>query len=80
MEYYRWTTRDLDSLMLGEPLSSVCTEALHEHCMRVNRGCTSVLKGGYTIPDRADRERVAKEAQAKCHKVKIIIVEVEQLG
>ena len=75
MEYYRWTHRDFDSLMLEDPLSSVCTEVLHEHCMRANKGCTSVLKAGYTFHDRAERERAAKEAQAKCRKVKVVIDE-----
>lgn len=84
MKYYRWTTRDLDSLILGKQLSSVCTEAGHDHCMSENKGCISVLKRGSmpfpgnTLEERmANRERAAKEAQAKCRKVKVVIDEAE---
>jgi len=80
MEYYRWTTQDLASLILGHRISAVCTEELREHCMKEAKGCTSVLKRstmsfeGVTFTERAfNRERAAKEAQAKCRKVKVVI-------
>ena len=80
MEYYRWTTQDLASLILGHRITAVCTEELREHCMKEAKGCTSVLKRGNmfyegdTDTERAfNRERAAKEAQAKCRKVKVVI-------
>ena len=83
MEYYRWTTQDLASLIFGHRISAVCTDELHDHCMKGAKGCTSVLKRspmffeGNAYTERAfNRERAAKEAQAKCRKVKVVIESV----
>ena len=80
MEYCRWTTQDLNSLILGHRIAAVCTEELREHCMKEAKGCTSVLKRGSrsyegdTDTERTlNKERAAKEAQAKCRKVKVIV-------
>jgi hypothetical protein len=80
MKYYRWTTRDIKSLLLGKQLSSVCTEEAHNHCLSENKGCTSVLKKGLmSFPGNTNDEKLdnklqaAKEAQAKCRRVEIII-------
>ena len=80
MEYYRWTTQDRDSLILGHRISAVCTEELREHCMKEAKGCTSVLKRGSmsyegdTDTERTlNKQRAAKDAQAKCRKVKVVI-------
>ena len=84
MEYYRWTTRELDSLILGPVLTAVCTEERHEHCVAELKGCASILTKGYmqfegsTDEERlANRQRIAEEEQAKCRKVKVTIEETE---
>ena len=86
MEYCRWTTQDLASLKLGHRIAAVCTPELHEHCMKAAKGCTSVLKRGSmsfegdTDTERAlNRERAAKEAQAQCRKVKVVISDTPAL-
>ena len=80
MEYYRWTTQDLASLIPGDRISAVCTEKLREHCMKKAKGCASVLKSvsryyeGDTDAERiSNKERAAKEAQAKCRRVLVVI-------
>lgn len=43
----------------------------------LHRGKPPTLKGGYTIPNREEREKLAVEAFEKCRRIKVSVNEVK---
>ena len=83
MKYYRWTTQEMANLVLGPRISAVCSSILRDQCLRKGKGCISVLRrdnlsfDGATDEERAsNKEQAAKEAQAKCRKIQVVITNV----
>lgn len=82
MEFYRWSAKPLEEIDLRGQNPGWCAEVTHERCERTGEVCLAIMArpqhafDGDTQEEQiASREKAAKEARAKCRRLRIVISE-----